>query len=197
MEGVNGSFLWNLTRRRSYGDHIYRLPNLVCFGSKLPEILDVLSHQVCADVWGKVVEEETLEHEALSLVDTMIQRKQATHLAHQGGRLLVHHQGEGHQSLVPLKGVQSVEFREAFFVGFIRIFLKRKLDEINYLGGINTVEGPHTVVELGEPGGLASESELGLGLGKPNPSIICPEFWELDSHRVDFERGSGRRLDMV
>ena len=66
-EGVKGSFLWNLTTRRSCRDHIYtqvggRLPNLVCFSGRLPWILDVLSHYVGANVWGKVVEEEPLEH---------------------------------------------------------------------------------------------------------------------------------------
>ena len=56
------------------------------------------------------------------------------------------------------------------------------------------VEGPHTVVELGEAGGHTSDGELGLGLGKPNLYITCPEFWELDSHGVDIERGSGHGI---
>ena len=107
----------------------------------------------------------------------MIQRKQATHLAHQGGQLLVRRQGEGHQSLVPLEGVPGVEFGEVFLVEFVRILLRGKLDEINYLGGISMVEGPNTVVELSEAGGHTSDNILGLGLCKPNPSIICPELW--------------------
>ena len=42
-EGVQGSFIWDLTRKRSR-DHIHtpvrsRLPNLVCFGCKFPRIL--------------------------------------------------------------------------------------------------------------------------------------------------------------
>ena len=37
---------------------------------------------VGAGVWGQVGEEETLEHEAFSRVDPMIQRKQAAHLTH-------------------------------------------------------------------------------------------------------------------
>ena len=88
------------------------MPNLVCLGCKFPGILDILSHQVGAAVWGQVVEEETPEHEALSLVGPMIHREQATHLAHQDGWRLVCCQGEGHQSLVPLEGVQGVEFSE-------------------------------------------------------------------------------------
>ena len=58
--------------------------------TKLPRILYIFSHQVGA------------EHEALCLVNSLIQREQVTHLAHEGGRLLVSHQGLGHQSLVPL-----------------------------------------------------------------------------------------------
>ena len=54
------------------------------------------------------------------------------------------------------------------------------------------VEGHHTVVELGEAGGHASDSKLGLGLGKPNPRIICSELWKFDSHGFDVEGGSGR-----
>ena len=96
MEGFKGSFLWNLTRRRSCVEYIYppvggRMPNFVCFGGKLPMILDVLSHQVSADVRGKVVEEEPLEDEALSLVDTMIKRKQATHFTdHEPYFVIIH-----------------------------------------------------------------------------------------------------------
>ena len=154
-EGVKGSFLWNLTRRRSCGDYIYtpvggRLPNLVCFGGKLTGILDVFYHQVGADVRVKVVEEETLEHKALGLVDPMFQRKQTTHLACHGGWFLVRHQNEGHPNLVPLEGIQGVEFCEWFLEGFVRILVRGKLDEINYIGHIIWVEGSHTVVELGE-----------------------------------------------
>ena len=76
-----------------------------------------------------------------------ILRKQATNFAHQG---LVRHQGEGHQSLVPLKGVQGVEFCEAFLENFVRILLRWKINETNNLGGISMVEGFHTVEELGE-----------------------------------------------
>ena len=66
-ESIQGSFIWNMTRRRSCGDHIHtpvggRLPNLVCLGCKFPGILNILSHPVGADVWGQVVEEEAPEH---------------------------------------------------------------------------------------------------------------------------------------
>ena len=87
MKGLKGGFIRDWDWRRGLGDKIHtlvggRLPNLVNFGCKLPRILDTLSHQVCADVWGQVVQEKDLE-----LVDSVIQRKQASHLAHQGGRL--------------------------------------------------------------------------------------------------------------
>ena len=75
-----------------------------------------------AGVWGQVGEEETLEHEAFNLVDPMIQRKQAPHLSHQGGLLLLGCQGERHQCLVSLEGVQGVEFSEVCFEGRIRFF---------------------------------------------------------------------------
>ena len=83
MEGIQFSFTWNLTRRKSCGDHIQtlvggRLPNLVCFGCKFPGILDILSHHY--DVWGQVVEEEAPEHEAFSLVGPLIHREQAIHI---------------------------------------------------------------------------------------------------------------------
>ena len=84
-----------------------------------------------------------------------------------------------------------MEFREAFFVGFIRIFLKRKLDEINYLGGVSTVESSNTVVELGYTAGQASDGKLGLDLSKLNSSIICPELWKLEFYSVDAEGDSG------
>ena len=118
MEGNQGSFLQNLTRRRSCGDYIHtpvggRLPNLVSFDSTFPGILAILSHQVGADVQGQVVEEETLEHEALSLVDSMIHGEQVTHLAHEGGRLLVSHQGLGYQSLVPLGSSMRRSLRDS------------------------------------------------------------------------------------
>ena len=34
---------------------------------------------------------------------------------------------------------------------------------MDHLGSISTVEGSHTVIELGEAGGHISERELGLG----------------------------------
>ena len=71
-EDFKGSFIWNLTRRRSWGDHIHtlvggRLPNLVCFGCKFPGILDILFHQVGVNVRGQVVEEEppNMKHSVL------------------------------------------------------------------------------------------------------------------------------------
>ena len=59
MEGIQSSFIWNLTRGKSCKDHVHtldgdRLPNLVC---KFPEVFDILSHQVGAEVWRHVVEE--------------------------------------------------------------------------------------------------------------------------------------------
>ena len=51
------------------------MSNLVCFGAKIPGILDILSHQVGVDVQGQVVEEEPLEHEAFRLVDPMTGRE--------------------------------------------------------------------------------------------------------------------------
>ena len=138
-----------------------------------------------ADVQGQVVEEEAPEHEAFSLVHPMIHREQATHLAHQDGWRLVCCQGEGHQSLVPLEGVQGVELREAFHEGLVGILIRRKLDEINNLGDVSMVEGLHAVVELGEARGKALDGELGLSLGKPNPSIICPELREFDRYSID------------
>ena len=66
-ESIQGSFIWNMTRRRSCGDHIHtpvvgRLSNLVCLGCKFPGILDILFHQVGVDVQGQVVEVEAHEH---------------------------------------------------------------------------------------------------------------------------------------
>ena len=152
-EGVQGSFLWNLTRRRSCRDHIHfmvegRLSNLVCFGCKFSGILDILSHQVGVDVLVQVVEEEVSEHEAFSLVGPMIHRERTTHLAHHGGWLLFRRQGEEHQSLVPLEGVQGVEFREAFHEGLIWILNRRELNEIYNLGGVSTVKGPHRLSNI-------------------------------------------------
>ena len=63
-------------------------------------------------MFGARVEKESLEHEKFGLVDPMIQGEQAAHLAHPGGRLLVRCQGEGHHSVVPLKGVQGMELCE-------------------------------------------------------------------------------------
>ena len=84
-------------------------------GSTKDELpVEINHHQVGADVWGEVVEEEAPEHEAFSLVDPTIHREQATHLAHQDGQPLVCCPGEGHQSLVPLEGVQGLAFCEAF-----------------------------------------------------------------------------------
>ena len=67
----------------------------------------------------------------------MIQRKQATHLSHQGGGLLVRCQGERHQSLVPLEWVQGVKFSEMFLEGLVGVLLKGELDEIHNLGCIS------------------------------------------------------------
>ena len=53
------------------------------------------------------------------------------------------------------------------------------------------VEVSCTVVELGEARVHTSGGKLGLNLGKPNPSIICPELQKLDSNGVDVERGIG------
>ena len=64
-----------------------------------------------------------------------------------------------------------------FFERLIRFSLKGKLDLINHLGGISTVEGSHTVIELGEAGGHAPDSKLGLGLGKPDPRVNLLEIW--------------------
>ena len=80
-----------------------------------------------------------------------------------------------------------MEFHEAFLDGLIGVLIRGKLDEIYNLGGVSTVEGPHTVVEFGEAGGNAPNGKLGLHLGKPNPSIICPELRGLDSDSLDVE----------
>ena len=191
-ESIEGSIIWNWSWRRGGEDCIDtpvrgRLPNLICLCRKLPGILDVISHQVGANVQGPVVEKEPLEHEAFCFVDPMIQRKQAAHLVHQGGRLLIRHQGEGHQSLVPL------ELCEALFEGFIRAVLRGILNEINYLGGVSPVESSHTVVELDYTAGQASDGKLGLGLGKPNTSIICLELWKLDCYSVEVKGEGGIR----
>ena len=69
------------------------MPNLICLGCKILGILDVLSHQVGANVQGQVVEKESLEQETFGFVDPMIQGEQNSHLAHQGGLLLVRVQG--------------------------------------------------------------------------------------------------------
>ena len=137
-KGVSGSFLRNLSRRRNCGDHIYtlvggRLPNLVSFGCKFKRILDILPYQVGVDVLGQVVKEEALEHKKSILVNSVTQGKQAAHLAHQDGWVLIRRQGEGHQSLVPLERVQGVEFCEVFLEGLIGV-LRRELDEIQDLG---------------------------------------------------------------
>ena len=78
-----------------------------------------------------------------------------------------------------------------FLEGFVRILLREKLKEINYLGGIGTVEGSQTVVELGGAAGHTSYSKLGLGLGKPNPLSRTLGAWEFDSNGVDVKGGSG------
>ena len=80
MVSLEGSIFWNWSRRRDQENCVDtplggRLPNLVSLGCKLPGILDVLPHQVGANVWGHLVEKEPLEHEALSFVDPMIQKK--------------------------------------------------------------------------------------------------------------------------
>ena len=74
--------------------------------------------------------------------------------------------------------------------GFIRSFLRGVFNEIEYLGGISTVESSYTVVELGYTRGHASDGKLGPGLGKPNSSIVHPELWKFDCHIVDVERDS-------
>ena len=93
-----------------------------------------------------MVEKESLEHETFGFVDPMIQGEQAAHLAHQGGWLFVRRQGEGHHSLVPLKGVQGMELCEALLEGFIRAVLRVILNKINNMGGVSMVESSHTVV---------------------------------------------------
>ena len=123
----------------------------------------------------------------------MIQRKLTTHLTHQGGRFLVRHQGEGHQSLVSLEGVQGMERSEALLEGLIQFVFREIFYQIDYLGGISTVESSYTVVELGYAGGHISDGELGLGLGKPNSSIFRPELWELDCDNVDVKGNRGLR----
>ena len=55
------------------------------------------------------------------------------------------------------------------------------------------VEGPHTVVELGEAGGHSSDGELGLGLGEPDTSIIRPELGELNGDGIDVNGNSSLR----
>ena len=79
-EGVKSSIFLDWNWRRSCRDHVNtpvggRLLNLICLGCELSGVLDVLPHQVGVDGQGKVVEEESLEYEALSFVDPMIQRK--------------------------------------------------------------------------------------------------------------------------
>ena len=46
--------------------------------------------------------------------------------------------------------------------------------------------------KFGEACGHASDGKLGLGLGKPDPSIIRSEPWKLWSNGVDVEGVSGR-----
>ena len=48
-----------------------------------------------------------------------------------------------------------MKFCEASLEGLIGILIRRELDEINNLGSVSTVEGPHSVVELGEAIGNA------------------------------------------
>ena len=155
------------------------MPNLISIGCKLPGILDVLSHQVGVNVWGQVVEKESLEHETFGFVDSMIQGELAAHLAHQGGQL---------HSLVPLKGVQGMELCEALLEGFIRAILRGILNKIDNLGRTYTA-------------GQAPDSKLGLCLSKPNLSLICPELWKLQCFSVDVEGdsslGSRDSLDIL
>ena len=80
---------------------------------------------------------------------------------------------------------------EVFLEGLVGVFIVRKLDEVHNLGGVSMVEGSHAVLELGEAGGNAADSKLGLCLSKPNSSIICPELRELDSDCVEVEGGRG------
>ena len=132
------------------------MPNLICLGCKLPGILDVLSHQVGGNVRGQVVEKEP--------------RWMASHPP----------PGLGPSEPETSGRVQGMELFEALFEGFIRAVLRGILNEINYLGGVSTVESSNTVVELGYTAGQASDGKLGLGLGKPNKSVIRPELWKLD-----------------
>ena len=55
--------------------------------------------------------------------------------------------------------------------GFIRAILRGFLNKINNLGGVNTVESSHTVVELGYTAGHTPDGKLGLGLGKPTQEL--------------------------
>ena len=61
-----------------------------------------------------MIEEESFEQETIILVHPVVQREQGTHLPHQGGGLLVRGQGETHESLLPLEGVEGVKLEEAF-----------------------------------------------------------------------------------
>ena len=88
------------------------MPNLICLGCKLPGVFDIFPV-----LWGQLLEKEPLEYEELGLVDPVIQRKQTAHLANQGRGFLVFCQGEGHQSLVSLEGVQGMELCETLLEG--------------------------------------------------------------------------------
>ena len=87
-----------------------------------------------ADVREQVIKEEPLEHEALCIVNPVMERQEATHLTHQGGWVLISSQGEGHESLIALELVWGVELGEAFLQGLIRVFLRKELNEVDYLG---------------------------------------------------------------
>ena len=63
---------------------------------------------------------------------------------------------------------------------FIRAVLRGIPNKVNSLGGVNMVESSYTVVELGYTAGHAPDGKLGLGLSKPNLSVICPELWKFD-----------------
>ena len=57
------------------------------------------------------------------------------------------------------------------------LLLRGKLYQIDNLCCARGPQSTHTVVKLGEAGGNAADSKLGLCLSKPNSSIICPELW--------------------
>ena len=69
-----------------------------------------------------------------------------------------------------------MELSGALLEGLIRFVFRGIFYQNDYLGSISPVESSYTVVKLGYPGGHIPDGKLGLGLGKPNLSIICPEL---------------------